>query len=1066
MRLINNDKKFYKLTRAILAILVCQALFISLTPFLAFNAQTGGYSGEPSQYHTNSEMASELQVIKGNHTSIVRLYNLTTTFEGRTLWAVKISDGFVTEAEDYNDPEEPDVLFIGGQKANSFISVEMAIYLINHLTDKYGEDDHVTDLVNNREIWIIPMLNPDGHVYVEEGNEDWEKNRRDNGGGNFGVNLDRNYEYMWGGAGSSGDPSDVSYRGSEPFSEKETQALRTLVENQDFVFSLTFESFGETITYPWGHTSTPSPDENLLLEIASDMAMYTEYDVIQSGDVEITHGNLNDWLHNKTDVLPFTVFAGTENIPDEENIEEIAEKNIPSCLYLIDISDNPLRAKKAEWTFLVYMSADNDLEGDGIRDINEMELVGSNPYLNIIVQCDRAVGGNDSNGDWTNTSRFLIMKDDDVDIINSPVIEYLGEMNMADPQTLRDFVNWGFTNFPAERYFLDIWGHGQGWQGVSKDKSDWLEMNEIKSVLPNFLERIDVVGFDNCNMAMIEVYTQFLGYTDYIVGSEKEEDAWGWPYDWIFSEIVSNPQISPVNLSTFIAESYVEWSVNLSYYSATASVVDMSYLSEVINRTDELARDINWTFALYSDEIVWAISETERYGKPPNPNDLYHFLELIEERVPNKPIQIKAENAIKAIETMVVAERHLTKESDMSVENAHGIAVWLYQGGSASDFADYQTLDFAKLTHWDEFLAKTKNPPPKPYALFPLDYTLSDSDNDENMDTIDLEYSTNITGLNVTVGVYSSDNEHIITFNTPNTLQGENYHCSFNPYDYDYPSDYYNFYAYIVNDTNMPQNYSQVVDVWLGNEKPDVYLKNITFYRKDGVLVGGNTGKRPIDGENTVIKADIANNGDTPLLNVKIEFFEGEILIATDQLDLNLGEEKSVSTSWLARVGEREIKVVADGDNNIKEVNESNNEIIEIVDVKSITPTNPLIIRGKVYNRDDINIIGAKVQIKNLRTNATINKTTSEKGYKAELPPDWYLEGDRIDVKASYASAKDNITIIAYSEDGEVWVNITLDTEVYDALYYFKLALIVFEIIGFILVIKYYIGMKRQKGGV
>ena len=103
-------------------------------------------------------------------------------------------------------------------------------------------------------------------------------------------------------------------------------------------------------------------------------------------------------------------------------------------------------------------------------------------------------------------------------------------------------------------------------------------------------------------------------------------------------------------------------------------------------------------------------------------------------------------------------------------------------------------------------------------------------------------------------------------------------------------------------------------------------------------------------------------------------------------------------------------------------------------------------IRCNVYNRDNVNIIGAKVQIKNLRTNATINKTTKEKGYREELDPSWYQEGDAIDVKASYSSAKDNVTVIVYSDDNEVWVNVTLDTELYDALFFFKLGLIGFEI--------------------
>jgi carboxypeptidase T len=1067
MRFFDKKKRFYSLMRILVVIILCQALLFSVLQLIVPNVRPGGYEGEPNLYHTYSEMVSEIQDISSNHSSIVRLHNLTTTFEGRTVWALKISD-----VPQENDSSEPDVLFIGGQQANSFISVEMALYLTHHLTTNYAQDDDIKELINEREIWIIPMLNPDGHVYVEGGfvdSEEWVKNRRNIGENTYGVNLDRNYGFNFSVDDHTSNNTDSPYyHGESPFSEPEPQAVRDLVESQshDFVLSLSLSSYGETITYPWGHTNSTSPDNELLREIASDMAMYTDYEVNQSGDINVTHGNLNDWLYNAS-VLPFTIMMGTENIPEEGFIDQISQDNLPSCLYLIDISDNPNRALKAEWTFIVYMSGDNNLEGDGIRDINEMEMVGSNPYVNIVVQFDRKIGEDDSNGNWKDTRRFLIMKDDDENNITSPMIENLNEKNMGHPQTFLDFVNWTIDNYPAERYFLDIWGHGRGWRGVSVDNSDWLEMGEIKSILPHFKERIDVVGFDNCNMAMIEVYTTFLGYVDYIVGSEKEEDAWGWPYDVIFSELMENPQISPVNFSTFIVEFYVEWAVNNSIYSATASVVDMSYLHEVINRTDEFARELNWTFALYSDEIDWAISMTEGYAKPPNPNDLYHFLERIEEKVPNTPIKIKAQNVRKSIENLVVAERHLSKSSDpfvKVVDNAHGISVWLYQGGTPSIFSEYQTLDFAKLTHWDEFLYKTKNLPPEPFVSFQFNYSLSDSDSEGNMDTISLEYSTNTTGLNIALGVYDSENEHITTYFLNGTSPDVPYQNSFNPEDYGFPSDFYNFYAYIVDNQNLPQNYSEVINIWLGNEKPDAVLVNISFYRSDGVLLDGDTGRKPIDGDETKIEVYVANNGTTDLFGLKIEFFEGQNIIYTDSIDLIIGKNMSVSAMWLAKSGERNIRIVVDPENLVKEFYENNNEIVKVVDVKPIIPTNSLVIRGKIYNRDNVNIIGAKVQIKNLRTNATINKTTNEEGYSEELDPSWYMEGDSIDVKASYSSAKDNVTVIVYSDDIEVWVNVTLDTELYDALFFFKLGLIGFEIIGFILVIKYYIGMKRKKG--
>ncbi len=1064
MRFTNVERGAFTSTRMLFILFVCEALIIGMTPIMAFNTGAEEVRAEP-EYHTYEEMISEIQKIAANHTSIVQVYNLTTTFEGRTVWAVKVSDD-----PQINDSTEPDVLFMAGQKANSLISVEMAIYLLNYLTENYGWDRTISDLVDSREIWIIPMANPDGHAYVMNDNEDWLKNWN----GTFGVNLERNYGYHWGiDAHSSNEPGDPYYHGSAPFSEAEIKAVRDLVLSQRFVFSLSFSSSnndGETITYPWGYNTSQTLDDALLSELASDMAMYSGYDVKQNSELFINHGNSDDWLYGNASVLPFTILAGSEDIPQESQIEGIAEENLLSCLYLLDIADNPNRALKAEWTFMVYMSGDNDLEDEGIADLNEMEMIGSDPYVNIIVQFDRASGGDDTNGDWEGTRRYLVIKDYDSNVIHSQLLGDIGEVNMGNPQTLLEFVNWTMTNYPAEHYFLDLWGHGRGWLGVSLDMygvNDWLNMSEIKSVLPKFKEKIDVVGFDNCNMAMIEVYTQFMGYTDYIVGSEKEEDALGWPYDRIFEALKAEPETSPLELSTAIAKHYVDWARENSTYSATISVVDMSRLPEVINRIDALAKELNRMMALYFDEIDQAIKGTEQYGKPPIPNDLYHFSENIVEKVPNRPIEILAESVMNGLEDLVVIEEHLTKVTDMSVENAHGIAVWLYDG-NPMNYAEYKTLDYADITYWDEFLASYKSPPSKPNVDFQLDYILNDTDGEGNEDTLELHYNTNNTGLNISIKVFNNENQHITTHYTNGTEQGMEYHLTFNPDNYSYPSDYYNFYAYLVNDLDVPQNYSEVTEVWLGNQKPEVMILNMTFCRKDGTQVGGDTGKKPIDGENTQIKVYIMNNGSVALSGekrVKIEFFDGNNLIESIEIDLEIGEEKSVTTLWLARAGKRSIRVAVDSENLIKETNESNNEIEKIIEVKPNIPVNSYTLKGKVHNRENINIVGAKVRIRNMRTNEAINTTTDDNGYRVILDPNWYLEGDMIDVRAEYNSVSDNITVYAYSEDGETTANILLDTEVYDAIFFFKIGLIVFEIIGFLLVIKYYFGMKRQKGG-
>lgn len=1040
--------------RILMIFIICQALLLSFMPFVSFLSQPEETRAEPL-YHTYEEMTTEILEIAQENTSLVMVENLTTTYEGKTIWAVKISD-----SPQINDSTEPDVLIMAGHRANSLISVEIAMYLLNHLTSNYGIDGSITELINTREIWIIPMVNPDGHEYVSNETANWEKNRRDNQDGTFGVNLNRNYGFEWGeDEQTSSDSLSQNYHGTGAFSEPETLAIKNLVESQDFVFSLSLSSSGEMVTYPWGYTNSSTSSDELLSEIAQDMAMYNGYSTSQSSLFDKSRGNADDWLYGEANVLPFTIYAGDEDIPQESEIESIAQENLDACLYLLDIADDPNRAMTAKWTFMVYMGGDNDLEDEGIKDFNEMEMEGSNPFANIVVQFDRAAGYDSSNGNWQDTRRYLVMKDYDLNVINSPLKGVLGEKNMADPQTLLDFINWSMTNYPAEHYFLDIWGHGKGWQGVTLDSNDWLYMDQIRSVLPKFKDKIDVVGFDNCNMAMIEVYTTFLGYTDYIVGSEKEEDALGWPYDKIFKDLKDDISMSPLDLSKIIAAHYVEWATNNSYYSASISVVDMDKLLDMINKTDSLAKELNRSLALFYYEIDEAVKTTEQYARKPNPRDLYRFAELIEKNVPSMAIKLAAQDVMDEFQNLILANEFWTSPYDsVKVDHAHGISIWLYDG-SPSEFSKYRALDFATLSFWDEFLAAYKSAPTKPQVSFSSDYELEDSDGDGDHDTITLDLETEANGLNAVVEIFNNENNHISTIYWNNTEAGIKHTTSFKPV----ASDYYNFYIYLENSLRIPQNYSEVVNIWLGNEKPDLVLTNMTVYRMDGAQVGGDTNKNPIDGEKSEIKVFVSNSGTNDLFNVKVDVFDGERLINSHFLNLKVGEEKNISALWESKSGITTLKAVVDLPNNIKEFNENNNELIETIEVDTTIPVDTLILKGKIFNRENVNIIGAKVQIRNLRTNETINRTTNENGFRTELDAIWYLEGDEVEVKATYNSVSDTENVFTYSDDKEVYANITLKTDLYDALFYFKVGLMIFEIIAFAMVINYAIKIRRFK---
>ena len=291
-------------------------------------------------YHTYAELDNELHQLAGANTQIARVTSIGKSLEGRELWAIKISDNVS------QDEPESTVVFVGGHHAREWISVDVPFLLAKHLLNQYGTD---TLVVNQTEIWIVPMVNPDGHQYSVASQRLWRKNRRNNGDGTFGVDLNRNYSYQWGGPGSSGDTFSDTYRGTGPFSEPETQAVRDFLQQHRPSSLISYHSFSQLILYPWGYTNSPAPDAPLLNNLAVAMAdrirvvHNVSYTPQQSSDLYLASGDTTDWLYGVFGVPCFTIelrprsaFPGFE-LPDSE-IAPTVEENLPAALYLIDRS--------------------------------------------------------------------------------------------------------------------------------------------------------------------------------------------------------------------------------------------------------------------------------------------------------------------------------------------------------------------------------------------------------------------------------------------------------------------------------------------------------------------------------------------------------------------------------------------------------------------------------------------------------------------------------------------------------------------------------------------------------
>jgi hypothetical protein len=288
-----------------------------------------------SAYHTYEETNAEMDSIAAEHPGICMVDSVGTTHEGRTIYGIKVSDNVGTTED------EPRVIYIGCHHAREIITVEIPLYILYHLVDNYGVDPRITDLIDNREIWIIPLLNPDGREYVQH-TGDWRKNRRNNGDGTYGVDINRNYGYMWGydDQGSSSNTSSEVYRGPSAFSEPETQAIRDFCETYQFSTGISYHSHGNLVIYPWGYDYVVNEEADVFQALADSMASFNNYYAGPITDLYPANGGTDDWMWGeratKDKVYFFTFEVGEEFYPPESSITGLCEENLEASLVLAD----------------------------------------------------------------------------------------------------------------------------------------------------------------------------------------------------------------------------------------------------------------------------------------------------------------------------------------------------------------------------------------------------------------------------------------------------------------------------------------------------------------------------------------------------------------------------------------------------------------------------------------------------------------------------------------------------------------------------------------------------------
>jgi hypothetical protein len=316
-----------------------------------------------SIYHTYGELTTELQAIDFFYGSIAKLVSIGQTWEGRDIWAMKISDNVDV------DEDEPEVYITGNHHAREWMTVEVPLYFLHWITGNYSTNGTAQFLVNNREIWVVPMVNPDGREYDGAGPGDdpgvnmmWRKNRRDNGDGTWGVDLNRNYGFMWGGAGATADTGHELYAGPSAFSEPETQATRDFVRNRSFVTAISYHSYSQLILWPWGVFSEPAPDhvpmralgeairDSITNTVGSNSQPYTAERAFLIYGEPISGGDV-DWLYGEQGIFGYCIElfpATTDPVADRFHppanyVIPVCVDNLPGIITLAMAAGNPFQ---------------------------------------------------------------------------------------------------------------------------------------------------------------------------------------------------------------------------------------------------------------------------------------------------------------------------------------------------------------------------------------------------------------------------------------------------------------------------------------------------------------------------------------------------------------------------------------------------------------------------------------------------------------------------------------------------------------------------------------------------
>lgn len=287
-----------------------------VTDFAIPSNYSGGSMGG---YKTYAEMIANLDSMALLYPNLItnRIdIDSSTTLDGNTIFYMKISDN------PGNDEAEPQVLYTALHHAREPNGMAQMLFFMWYVLENYDTDPEIRAMVDNTELYFIPCVNPDGYMLNELNNPSggglWRKNtRRDTLGQLHGVDLNRNYGFFWGvdNNGSSPNPASQTYRGSEPFSEVETSAVKRFCDSKEIRIALNYHTYGNLLIHPWGFNDQPTEEDRLFKAMGNEMIHENCYRMGTGTETVgyVVNGDSDDWMYGEETTKP-KIYAMTPEV--------------------------------------------------------------------------------------------------------------------------------------------------------------------------------------------------------------------------------------------------------------------------------------------------------------------------------------------------------------------------------------------------------------------------------------------------------------------------------------------------------------------------------------------------------------------------------------------------------------------------------------------------------------------------------------------------------------------------------------------------------------------------------